>query len=86
MVSTPQGRPLRVIVQCPDVSEETTLQLFGILDVACIATKNLLFTVTRVGPPLLTVGTVFYHGTELSECTPHTLTLRVGILHILQWI
>ena len=31
------------------VSEETTLQLIGTLDVACIATQCPLFTVTRVG-------------------------------------
>jgi len=28
----------------------------------------------------------FSHGTELSECAPHVLTLQVSSPHIFQWV
>lgn len=66
------------------VSEETTLQLIGILDVACIAAHCPPFTVTRVGSPTINSRPIFLGG--LIECTPCTRTLRELVLHIFQWI
>ena len=64
MFSTQTCRQVGVFIQCPDVSKETTLQLIGTLDVACIATQCPLFTVTRVGSLTINSRPVFHGRTD----------------------